>query len=116
MRIAVFLTSYQIGGVEKVFFTLLNEWAKLGHNVYAYVLRNEGEFNRDVDARVSIINLNCNNLWKSCFKVSKLLRQHKIEYFMVGIFRSLRPLHRKYVLYSYEDAYSLSLQSNYFAA
>lgn len=48
MRIAVFLTSYQIGGVEKVFFTLLNEWAKLGHNVYAYVLRNEGEFNRDI--------------------------------------------------------------------
>lgn len=46
MRIAVFLTSYQIGGVEKVFFTLLNEWAKLGHNVYAYVLRNGGRADR----------------------------------------------------------------------
>lgn len=84
MRIAVFLTSYQIGGVEKVFITLLNAWAKSGHNVYAYVLRNEGEFKEDVDEKVSIVNLNCVSLWKSFFKISRLLRQHRIEYFMVA--------------------------------
>ena len=84
MKIAVFLTSFHVGGVERVFITLLNKWAEQGHNVFAFVMHNEGEYLGVFDDRVTIVNLNCTNLWKTFFKVSSLLKHFKIEYFMVG--------------------------------
>ncbi len=84
MNIAVFLDNYFIGGVEKVFITLANEWASTGYNVYVFILQQEGDYKGDLDERINIIELGCSRLLKSFFVVPRLLRQYDIDYFMVG--------------------------------
>lgn len=84
MKIAVFLDSYSIGGVQKVFISLANEWAKQGHSVFIYVLQTRGEFKGELNNHIRIIELNCSRLLKSFFIVSRLLKQQQIDYFLVG--------------------------------
>lgn len=58
-HIAFFIPSLNGGGAERVFVDLANCAATDGFDVNLVLLKNEGAYRRDLDARIRLVDLNC---------------------------------------------------------
>ena len=83
MKIGFLITSFSIGGIEKVFITLANYFAK-ENEIDLIVCKNEGELKKLKDASVGVIDLGGIKVTKLLFPLIRVLKQRKYDIFISG--------------------------------
>lgn len=83
MKIGFMLTSFCIGGIEKVFLTLANEMCKC-HDVSIVVCKNRGDLLELKDSRVKSIDLGGISLSRLFFPLIKTLKRQHFDVFISG--------------------------------
>ncbi len=76
-RIALYLPSLRGGGAERVMVNLANGFVALGHQVDLVLVKAEGPYVKDVDARVQIVDLGSTRVLYSLFPLMRYLRENK---------------------------------------
>lgn len=82
-KIAFFIPSLNIGGIERVFVSYAN-YLKDFYNVYFVVIKREGILLNNLSPNINIIELNCKQLRFSFFKLCKVLHKEKFDYIITG--------------------------------
>lgn len=62
-KIALFIHSLSMGGIQKIIVRLANEFAKRGHEVDLVLAKGEGALISEVSSDVQIVNLDQQHLW-----------------------------------------------------
>lgn len=83
MNIAFLLTSFNIGGIEKVFITLANELA-YNNKVSLILCNNEGQLKSLVSEQINIIDLGNIKVTKLPTRLPKILKINHFDYFFSG--------------------------------
>ncbi|MCR8872911.1 glycosyltransferase [Phocaeicola barnesiae] len=83
-KIAFFLPSLNIGGIERVFLCYANNIVKRGYNVDFVVCKREGLLLADLSPRVNLVNLGDIQLRKSLFSLRKYLKEYQPDVVMTG--------------------------------
>ena len=84
MRIAIFCSSFKLGGVERALINLANSLSRLGCKVQFVVSTDEGILKSELSTEIQIINLNCSKLRLSFWKLFKYIRKSKAEMLITG--------------------------------
>ena len=79
MHIGVVMDSFNIGGVQSVFYNLISEWSKEGHDVTVFVYQNKGNLKNRLLSNIKVIPFTSSRLYKSFFVIPNLLRKYNIE-------------------------------------
>ena len=79
MHIGVVMDSFNIGGVQSVFYNLISEWSKEGHDVTVFVYQNKGNLKNRLPSNIKVIPFTSSRLYKSFFVIPNLLRKYNIE-------------------------------------
>lgn len=82
--IGIFLDSFHIGGVQKVFLTLIKEWQEMGYNVVVISLSTNGELKENLNSNIIVEDLQLNHLFLSFFKIPRILKKYNIEVLLTG--------------------------------
>jgi glycosyltransferase involved in cell wall biosynthesis len=75
IKIAFFLNSFDLGGIERVTVCLANAYSKF-YNVDIVVCKNKGIFQKMLSEKVNVIDLNFTKVNASIFKLSKYLKRY----------------------------------------
>jgi glycosyltransferase involved in cell wall biosynthesis len=75
VRALFFIPSLRTGGAERVFATLLNDFADTGMDLHLAVLQREGEFLADLSLRVTVHDLAVRRSIHSLFPLRNLVRR-----------------------------------------
>lgn len=83
MKIGFMLTSFGIGGIEKVFLTLANEMCQK-HDVSIVICKNSGELLELKDSRIKVTDLGGIKLTKLFLPLVHTLKQQRFDVFVSG--------------------------------
>ncbi|WP_281658670.1 glycosyltransferase [Halobacillus sp. Cin3] len=76
-KIGLFLPSLDGGGAEKIMLNISREMANTGMDVDLIVAKNHGAYINHVPHNVNLIDLKCNRMLKSFFKLFKYIKKHR---------------------------------------
>ncbi len=76
-RLAFFVDSLDGGGAERVMLNLANEYVKHGYKVDLVLARKQGDYLRDVDSGIRIIDLEATRFWTYFLPLIKYFRSEK---------------------------------------
>jgi len=83
-HIAFFVSSFNLGGVERAFITLANSFAEDGHKVDFIVSMNEGILKDELNSNVTIIDLGCHKLRDSFTKLYGYIKRNSLDLLITG--------------------------------
>lgn len=86
-KIAFFVPSFEIGGVEKVFITYANALAE-GYDVSIIVLRNTGVLRETLSEKVKVVNLRVGRLRYMFLPMVFAMWRHRFDFVVTGIFEA----------------------------
>ncbi|WP_394863581.1 glycosyltransferase [Paraclostridium bifermentans] len=73
--ISLFVPTLEVGGAEKVMLNLANGIIKAGYNVDMVLVKAKGEYLKNIDEKVNIVDLNSNSAMGSIGSLSKYLKE-----------------------------------------
>lgn len=80
--IVLFMPQLNIGGVQRVFITLANEWCRKGKRVCVLVLSEEGTLRRDISEGITIVNFKRTRLRQCFFQLVSFFNDTDIKFFV----------------------------------
>lgn len=84
--IVLLLPDLKIGGIQRVFITLANEWVSLGYKVCLLIISDEhGTLRKDVNANVAIICFHKKRLVKCFFAFRRFLNSKDVKFFISAV-------------------------------
>lgn len=83
-HIAFFVSSFNLGGVERAFVTLANSFVEDGHKVDFIVSLNEGILKDELNSNVNIVDLGCSKLRGSFIKVYGYIKKSTADLLITG--------------------------------
>lgn len=83
-HIAFFVSSFNLGGVERAFVNLANSFAEDGHKVDFIVSLNEGVLKSELDSKVNIVDLRCSKLRNSFIKLHSYIQKSSADLLISG--------------------------------
>lgn len=87
-KIALYIPTMDLGGAEKVFMTLANEFCARGYKVDLLLTVKKGIFLKDLDKNINIIELSKKRVIFDCFKLKKYLFKNKPDAIVSGLTHS----------------------------
>lgn len=84
IRVAFFLSDFQIGGIEKVFIEYANSLVLKNYQVTFIVLKKQGILLDQVSKRIEIKELRKDKYWNVLFPLMNLLRKEKWDFIVTG--------------------------------
>jgi len=83
-QIAIFCSSFKLGGVEKALINLANSLVDDGYHVQFIVSLNEGILKNELSENVEIVDLRCKKLRNSFFKLYRYIKKTKLDVLITG--------------------------------
>ncbi len=83
-HIALFVTSFNVGGVERAFVNLANSFVNNGYKVDLIVCRNIGDLKSELDPRISLIDFKDSRLRECFFQLYKYIRNTSASHIITG--------------------------------
>ena len=83
-KIALYVSSFNLGGVERAFITLANSFIEDGYKVDFIVSINEGVLKNELNENVNIVDLKCKKLRGSFFKLYRYIKKTSIDLLITG--------------------------------
>lgn len=83
-HIVFFVSSFNVGGVERAFVNLANGFVENGHQVDFVVSRNIGVLHAELDFRINIIDLKVSKLRQSFFNLYKYIKSSTADCLIAG--------------------------------
>ncbi|MDW8849262.1 glycosyltransferase [Flavobacterium sp. MMLR14_040] len=83
-HIVFFVSSFNVGGVERAFVNLANSFVENGHKVDFVVSRNIGNLHAELDIRINVIDLNAKKLRHSFFSLYKYIKSSSADCLIAG--------------------------------
>ena len=82
--IGIFMDSFHIGGVQKVFITLANEIIRQGYSVIIITLDANGELKDEIDKNIKVIDLKEKHIRSVFFKVGHIIKKSQFDVLLTG--------------------------------
>ena len=82
--IGIFMDSFHIGGVQKVFITLANEIIRQGYSVIIITLDANGELKDEIDKNIKVINLKEKHIRSVFFRVGHIIKKSQFDVLLTG--------------------------------
>jgi glycosyltransferase involved in cell wall biosynthesis len=83
-HIAFFVSSLNLGGVERAFVTLANSFVEDGHKVDFIVSLNDGVLKSELDTRINIVDLKCSKLRNTFIKLYSYISKSSADILITG--------------------------------
>ena len=83
-KISIFCSSFKLGGVERALINLANSFVEQGHEATFIVSTDDGILRNELNERIKIVNLGCEKLRHSFYKLYCHLKVTDAEYLISG--------------------------------
>ena len=83
-KISIFCSSFKLGGVERALINLANSFVEQGNEVTFIVSTDDGILRNELNERIKIVNLGCEKLRHSFYKLYCHLKVTDAEYLISG--------------------------------
>lgn len=111
-KIALYIPNLNTGGAEKVFVNLANSFCSKGYNVDILLTNEEGDFLKELNPKIKVIELSSKRVLLDFFKLSRYMKAEKPDVLMSALNHCNVLAALSSVVFNFNDKTFITIHSN----